>query len=333
MQNHMGFLFDVAKGNILEIGVRGGASTSALLAGVEAHGGHLWSVDVNYCKVFDHPQWTCMQANSITEAEKIKAIIPYELDVLFVDGDHSREGCLSDLNNYGPRAKLILIHDCLCPDTFPGVRQAAEEYAASLGVPLVIHDGSYGLGIIRPSWRVAKALAIKGWMTQEEIEWLAEQATTRECIVEIGSYQGRSTRALGDNAKGIVYAVDDWKGLRTVDVGWWTNDTPEDERNTLFERFFANVQDLIDAGKIKVIISDHAKVSELPLLKADMVFIDGGHDYQSVKRDIETWLPCLTKGGLMCGHDANQEQVMQAVNELLPGAVMAVGLIWKWDKA
>lgn len=31
---------------ILELGVRGGISTSALLAGVEKSGGHLWSVDV-----------------------------------------------------------------------------------------------------------------------------------------------------------------------------------------------------------------------------------------------------------------------------------------------
>lgn len=148
MQDHMVFLFDVAKGNVMEIGVRGGQSTSALLAGVETHGGHLWSVDVNHCPVFENEQWSFIQANSITEAERIKTIIPESLDVLFVDGDHSYEGCLSDLQTYGPRAKLILIHDCLCPDTFPGVRKAAEDYAAALGVPLTIREGSYGLGIL-----------------------------------------------------------------------------------------------------------------------------------------------------------------------------------------
>jgi methyltransferase family protein len=152
MIDHLPFLFESAQGNVMEIGVRGGASTSALLAGVEAHGGHLWSVDVNFCPVFEgHPQWTFTQANSITESERIKAIIPERLDVLFVDGDHTYEGCLSDLQTYGPRADLILIHDCLCPDTYPGVRKASEEYAASLGIPLVIRDGSYGLGVIQKS--------------------------------------------------------------------------------------------------------------------------------------------------------------------------------------
>lgn len=148
VQDHMFFLHQCSKGNVMEIGVRGGASTSALLAGVEEHGGHLWSVDVNPCRIFDHPQWTFTQADSIAAKNEILRIVPDHLDVLFVDGDHTKEGCLSDLQTYGPRASLVLIHDVLCPDTFPGVRQAAEEYAASLGVPLVIRDGSYGLGII-----------------------------------------------------------------------------------------------------------------------------------------------------------------------------------------
>lgn len=142
-------LHDTAKGNVLEIGVRGGCSTSALLSGVEKRGGHMWSVDVSPCQIFDSPQWTFIQANSITEKERILAAIPEDLEVLFVDGDHTYEGCLSDLQTFGLRAKLILIHDCLCPDTYPGVRQAAQEYADSLGLPLTIREGSYGLGVIQ----------------------------------------------------------------------------------------------------------------------------------------------------------------------------------------
>lgn len=132
----------------MEIGVRGGHSTSALLAGVEAHGGHLWSVDVNPCRIFDHTQWTFTQADSIVRKDELLKIVPEKLDVLFVDGDHSYEGCLSDLQTFGPRASLILIHDVLAAE-YPGVRRACEEYAASLGVPLEIKEGSYGMGVIR----------------------------------------------------------------------------------------------------------------------------------------------------------------------------------------
>jgi hypothetical protein len=59
IQDHLPRLYEAAKGNCMEIGVRSGVSTSALLAGIEAHGGHLYSFDINHCDVFHgHPQWT-----------------------------------------------------------------------------------------------------------------------------------------------------------------------------------------------------------------------------------------------------------------------------------
>ena len=58
--------------------------------------------------------------------------------------------------------------------------------------------------------KLDKALSIPGWMTVTEFCWLAEQATKHLRIVEIGSYLGRSTRALADNTPGWVLAVDDW---------------------------------------------------------------------------------------------------------------------------
>jgi predicted O-methyltransferase YrrM len=174
------------------------------------------------------------------------------------------------------------------------------------------------------------ALEIPGWMSAADLQWLGEQAKNKDIIVELGSYQGRSTRALGDNVRVCVFAVDDWQGLRTIDKNWWEGETPEDERTTLYERFVANLHDLLDAGKVIPIKADHSKVPELP--SADMVFIDGSHDYDSVKRDIETWQPRLRSGGLLCGHDAKQEVLMQAVTECIGAVSTPADLIWSWVK-
>lgn len=151
---------------------------------------------------------------------------------------------------------------------------------------------------------IEKALAIDGWMSEVELAWLAEQAATHYRIVEIGSHLGRSTRALADNTPGTVYAVDTWYGPPEVSIPIW-------EREKIYDQFLANMNGLIEAGKVVPLRVNHRdiKVDFIP----DMVFIDGSHQYEDVKRDLEKW-----RGypALLCGHDATWEEVKKALGEL-----------------
>ena len=52
----------------------------------------------------------------------------------------------------------------------------------------------------------------------------------------------------------------------------------------------------------------------------DLVYIDAYHYYEAVCMDITAWLPKVRPGGLLAGHDYNQEPVRKAVNDLLPSA-------------
>lgn len=176
---------------------------------------------------------------------------------------------------------------------------------------------------------ISRAKAIDGWMTEPELVWLAEQAVEHRCIVEIGSYLGRSTRALLDHTAGIVYAIDDWKGPRDVDM-------TTEERKDIFAKFISNVEASkhmkwkIEEGKLHIIVTNHANLQdywELWTMELnegirhaipDMVFIDGSHEYADVKRDIEFWQTKIVKGGLLCGHDAGVfPGVDRAVMEVL----------------
>ena len=52
----------------------------------------------------------------------------------------------------------------------------------------------------------------------------------------------------------------------------------------------------------------------------DFVFIDGNHQYDDVKQDIEDWAPKVRKGGILSGHDyynfkSGRGGVVQAVDE------------------
>ncbi|MES1989091.1 MAG: class I SAM-dependent methyltransferase [Pseudomonadota bacterium] len=165
---------------------------------------------------------------------------------------------------------------------------------------------------------IDRALKIEGWMTQEELLWLAEQAKTHNSIAEIGSYMGRSTRVLGDNTSGVVYAYDDWYGPREVAI-------PDSERDLLWQKFCDNLKDLI-GKKVIPCRKNHTEFSAEPLV--DMVFIDGDHQYDSVKRDIDFWRNRLANGGLLCGHDLDQEQVKKAVTDCLGYVTNPAGYIW-----
>lgn len=171
---------------------------------------------------------------------------------------------------------------------------------------------------------LTKALAINGWMSDFELQWLAEQASSHSVIVEIGCYQGRSTRALGDHTKGFVITIDDFKGPRDT--------IPEFTADENYSKFVSNMNGLMSSGKVQLVKIPYEQMEINPFFKElepDMLFIDGNHSYEAVKRDINFWKPKMKKGGLLCGHDSSHPPVVQAVSEILGPMSLAVGTsIW-----
>ncbi len=179
---------------------------------------------------------------------------------------------------------------------------------------------------------IEQAKCIEGWMEERELEWLAEQASKHNTIVEIGSYLGRSTCALADNTEGRVFAFDDWKGIREKSV------TVEMDSKRLFNDFLSNMNGRVESGKVVPLITDHQDTYKITTqLKnfgavPDMVFIDGCHKYESVHADIKFWLKQLNGKGLLCGHDINWEDVYKAVQTLVPEAQIVDGTsLWCVD--
>ena len=58
---------------------------------------------------------------------------------------------------------------------------------------------------------------------------------------------------------------------------------------------------------------------------ADFIYIDGYHDYKSIKRDIKTWWPKLKKGGILSGHDYEKGLTINELGQTVPfGVIQAV---------
>lgn len=60
----------------------------------------------------------------------------------------------------------------------------------------------------------------------------------------------------------------------------------------------------------------------------DFVFIDAGHGYKSVMRDMEAWIPKLKSTGWIIGHDINFPAVHEAVSEKLKEFEVGPDNVW-----
>lgn len=163
---------------------------------------------------------------------------------------------------------------------------------------------------------------ITGMMSVEELCWLYETAQKMTSIVELGSWQGRSTHALLSGCKGTVYAVDHWDP-NYIGIPGLSESIIENN----WQAFCANVKDF-----------KNLQIMKMPSLKAaesfqdasvDMVFVDADHAYGSVMADIRAWLPKTVK--MIAGHDYEIKQhpgVVQAVDEMFGGAHELLDTIW-----
>ncbi len=174
---------------------------------------------------------------------------------------------------------------------------------------------------------IENATRIKGWMSNAELQWLADRARDAEVIVEFGSYLGRSTRALGDNAKGVVYAVDTWSTAYPDKDGKPTGIVNDNSK----QAFCDNLRDLIQKYKVipvQMLSQDFELTDDS---QADLVFIDADHRYEAVIEDIKVAMRLLKPGGIMAGHDYNHSDwpgVQRAVMHMIPRYELHDSIWW-----
>lgn len=143
--------------------------------------------------------------------------------------------------------------------------------------------------------------------------WYAHATTMEEIfekvhpkvVIEVGCWLGKSTRHMASLLPegGRVYAVDHWEGSVEHQPGQtcWNPKLP-----VLYQQFLSNVIHAELTDKIIPIRMDSIDASKfLAPLSADLIYIDAGHDFLSVYRDIEAWYPFVQGHGILCGDDYN----------------------------
>jgi len=131
---------------------------------------------------------------------------------------------------------------------------------------------------------------------------------------EIGVYRG-------DNAKNMLEALD-IKKLYLIDpysgetnyTGVQGNGSDREKAQATFAYAQKNLREYED----KIVWINQKSEDAVSLIKEDLSFcyIDGCHEYDFVKKDVELYFPKVKDGGLVAGHDYDNPNVSRAVNEL-----------------
>jgi predicted O-methyltransferase YrrM len=153
---------------------------------------------------------------------------------------------------------------------------------------------------------MARVADVQGWMSPDQAATLYQ--TARRCppegtIVEIGSFQGRSTIVLASAARPDVsiIAIDPHAGN---DRGPQEIDGYADAAADDHAVFLAN----LDAAGVAHRVRHLRMFSEAALDEVDgsidVVYIDGAHRYGPARADIARWGARVADGGTMLIHDS-----------------------------
>ena len=148
-------------------------------------------------------------------------------------------------------------------------------------------------------------------------------------VAELGVFDGATTminlpiiKAVG----GKYYAVDWFNG--TDESQWGVNHTNLDHNSPrhyyrdgydqyIYPLFLENINKTNCADICTVIkAKTEDAVPFIPDDSLDICFIDAAHDYVNVTNDIKNYLPKVKKGGIICGHDYDNDhlEVIRAVD-------------------
>jgi hypothetical protein len=143
---------------------------------------------------------------------------------------------------------------------------------------------------------------VEGWLFDGEARLLfdlARQASNTGVIVEIGSWKGKSTICLAkgsqEGPRVKVYAIDPHIGSEEHHA--------ETGRVWTFDEFKANIKRAGVEDHVVPLVKMSTEAARDFNLPVSLLFIDGAHDFDSVKADFDAWFPKLINGGVVAFHD------------------------------
>ena len=158
---------------------------------------------------------------------------------------------------------------------------------------------------------LAHSRPLTGWLEEDEAATLYRHAADLGAlgpILEIGSFHGKSTVVLATAAKSVgarIYAVDPHEG-----INYWQDDFgPMPELGPTLDAFRHNLRTAgVADAVIEVVMTSREAFDHLREVESfGLVFIDGNHGYEHVRRDFDQWSQRLAADGVLAFHDSDTQ--------------------------
>ena len=145
--------------------------------------------------------------------------------------------------------------------------------------------------------------------TEAEIGLLVNLSKNKSQIIEVGVFEGVASKAICQsmNSSGKLYLIDPYfsqlKLERIFAVSF---------AEYIAKQILKPWQSQVEFVKMTSIEAANTLVLKE---KADLIFIDARHDYDSVAEDFKSWVPMLCKDGIIAFHDSHICSARPDLNE------------------
>lgn len=121
--------------------------------------------------------------------------------------------------------------------------------------------------------------------------------------VEVGTHQGVFAQLFMQRFRGTISLVDPWEGFTDGEETYYPAfDESSRDRDHDMHLAMVAMDEFYNRYSVFRMTSEQA-ATEFDDESVGIVYIDGLHDYESVKKDIDLWYPKVQRGGILAGHD------------------------------
>jgi len=169
---------------------------------------------------------------------------------------------------------------------------------------------------------------MQGWNSDSPVFEAVLRDLNPRLIVEVGSWKGASAIHMAKLApEAHMLCIDTWLGSpEMLDPHNPISDSLRRWHGWphLYYTFASNVVRHVGRERICPLAAPSTVAAcllrRLPDFQADVIYIDGSHEYADVARDLDDYWPFVRPGGFLIADDYNFTDVRRAVDERFPQA-------------